>query len=88
MRLLLERAGVVNVYESLLLSIGLDHDAISDIIIRHEKYAACKEQFGAGGLAPTTDQHVVDDTLFSQDTTPLMLAAQRNNFQVGNNQNL
>ena len=83
---LLDKSCTSNVYEALLLSISLDHDAISETIIRHPKYWQYEEESEqkdnvTDGIVGTP----VDDTIFSTDVTPLMLASQKNQFQVCQN---
>lgn len=73
--------------EALLLSISMDHNHISEIIINHPRYQlhtthkTGREVIKSHSLETTLDV-ATSDTLFAADISPLILAAQRNQFEI------
>ena len=70
-----------HLYESLLLAISLDHDDIAEIILKHPVYEKLERQSSYSG-SNFYQTLISEDSQFSTETTPLILAAQRNRFQI------
>lgn len=85
---LLDKSDIRNLKESLLLAIYLDHTQIAEAIIRHPKYKKRKLQEMKSKFQSDLDsfwdqnKSDVDDSQFSADITPLMLASQYNRIQI------
>lgn len=86
-RRLLNRVNYNAIREALLLSISLDHHHISENIIRHPRYQPTVSEDTGQATMKTEMSEIsleaaTDDTLFAADITPLVLAAQRNQFEI------
>ena len=73
--------------QALLLSISLDHNQISEIIISHPRYQQSitqeTDQASPKGHSMEAPLDVATgDALFAADITPLILAAQKNQFEI------
>ena len=83
---LLNRVSYAAIREALLLSISLDHHHISEDIIRHPRYKPTVSDDAAQTTVTASDISLEaasdDDTLFAADVTPLVLASQRNQFEI------
>ena len=80
--LLVDRSEPRKLYEALLLAISLDHDEIAECILKHPIYEKLEKQesiYSGNNFYLTL---VGDDSQFTAETTPLILAAQRNRFEI------
>ncbi|CAF1211680.1 unnamed protein product [Adineta ricciae] len=76
-KVLLDKIPYEKFRDALLLAIYLGHTNIADFIMNHPTYRT----FCGGFLDPTHPQ-AYDDSQFSSDITPLILAAQYNRLQI------
>jgi len=78
-RLLLDHVDRRQVYQALLAAINLGNEDIAETIIEHPKYDEISGELSKqrGGL-----QQFNDDSQFSEEITPLILASQQNRFEV------
>ncbi|UJR22097.1 hypothetical protein I4U23_025163 [Adineta vaga] len=76
-KVLLDKIPYEKFRDALLLAIYLGHTNIADFIMNHPTYRT----FCGGFLDPTHPQ-AYDDSQFSSDITPLILAAQHNRLQI------
>lgn len=79
---LLEKSMKKHIYEAVLQAINAGHTQIAATILRHRRYLEfCRER---KKLGDTDDffNSASDDTQFSQDMTPLILAAQKNQYEI------
>ncbi|CAF1031114.1 unnamed protein product [Rotaria sordida] len=76
-KVLLDKIPYEKFRDALLLAIYLGHTNIADFIMNHPTYRT----FSGGFLDPTHPQ-AYDDSQFSSDITPLILAAQYNRLQT------
>ncbi|CAF4122877.1 unnamed protein product, partial [Rotaria magnacalcarata] len=76
-KVLLDKIPYEKFRDALLLAIYLGHTNIADFIMNHPTYRT----FSGGFLDPTHPQ-AYDDSQFSSDITPLILAAQYNRLQI------
>jgi len=78
-RLLLDHVDRRQVYQALLAAINLGNEDIAETIIEHPKYDETSGELSKqrGGL-----QQFNDDSQFSEEITPLILASQQNRFEV------
>ncbi len=78
------------VYQALLSAINLGNEEIAELIIEHEKYGEISSELQRRGVKATFLQQqlnsgsvsLADDNQFSEEITPLILAAQQNRFEV------
>ena len=83
----MNRVTIKAIREALLLSISMDHNHISEVIINHPRYQQEILQ-ETGQASPkvhsmeTTLDVATSDALFAAEITPLILAAQRNQFEI------
>jgi transient-receptor-potential calcium channel protein len=80
--LLLDRSEPRKLYEALLLAISLDHDEIAEVILKHPIYEKLEKQESIYSSNNFYLSLVGDDSQFTAETTPLILAAQRNRFEI------
>ncbi|CAH1779725.1 unnamed protein product [Owenia fusiformis] len=81
--LLLDKSNVGNVYEALLLAINSDHEQIAEAILRHPSYDKIAKTIRVMGQSDIFYSALSDlDSQFSADITPLILAAQRNQYGI------
>ena len=80
--LLLDRSEPRKLYEALLLAISLDHDEIAETILKHPIYEKLEQQESIYSSSNFYLTLVGDDSQFTAETTPLILAAQRNRFEI------
>ena len=79
MQLLLDHVDTKSAYDALLLAIKLGHDEIAEMILEHPKY----DEINAD-LRKDSDffERLNDHSQFTDETTPLILAAQNNRYEV------
>nr|KAG5713048.1 hypothetical protein BaRGS_021842 [Batillaria attramentaria] len=80
--LLLDRCNLSTIHEALLQAISAGHEQIAETILKHPKYQNIKKEnkrFGETDYFYTTTS---EDSPFSSDITPLILAAERNQFEI------
>ena len=70
------------VYQALLSAINLGNEEIAEIIIEHPKYEEISVDLKRHGKAFFYQNKFNDDNQFSEEITPLILAAQQNRFEV------
>ena len=80
--LLLDRSEPRKLYEALLLAISLDHDEIAETILKHPIYEKLEREENIYSSNNFFLSLVGDDSQFTAETTPLILAAQRNRFEI------
>lgn len=79
---MLDRCNLSTIHEALLQAISAGHEQIAETILKHPKYCHIKKEnkrFGATDYFYTTTS---EDSPFSSDITPLILAAERNQFEI------
>ena len=81
-RLLLDYVDKCRVYQALLSAINLGNEEIAEIIIEHSKYEEISRELKEHGRAYFYLHKLHDDNQFSDEITPLILAAQQNRFEV------
>ena len=86
---LIKRANTARLCEALLLSIALGHHQISEAIIRSKSYRRYRQRMKQFSTQQSRTRvvesalvHTMDDSLFSSDITPLILAAQKNQYEI------
>ncbi|XP_050397743.2 short transient receptor potential channel 7 isoform X2 [Patella vulgata] len=80
--LLLDRCNISSIHEALLQAISAGHEQIAETILKHHKYREIKKEnkrFGETDYFYNTNS---EDSPFSSDITPLILAAERNQFEI------
>jgi hypothetical protein len=70
------------VYQALLAAINLGNEEIAELIIEHPKYEEISADLKRHGKAFFYQNKFNDDNQFSEEITPLILAAQQNRFEV------
>ena len=80
--LLLDRSEPRKLYNALLLAISLDQDEIPKAILKHPIYEKLERQQNIYSSNNFFLSVVGDDSQFTAETTPLILAAQRNRFEI------
>ena len=81
--ILLDLCSLQYVHDALLLAISLDNYPITEAIIKHPKYEeGIKQTVTFTRSNSFYEDLAADDALFSYDTTPLILASQRNQYQI------
>jgi len=84
-RFLLDYVDQRRVYQALLSAINLGNEEIAELIIEHAKYSEISQELKCNGRAAffsRSNSVVGDDSQFSEEITPLILAAQQNRFEV------
>lgn len=81
-RMLLDYVDKCRVYQALLSAINLGNEEIAEIIIEHKKYDEISKDLKQHGRAFFSQHKLHDDNQFSDEITPLILAAQQNRFEV------
>lgn len=83
MELLLDKSSINHIYEAALQAISAGHIQIAECILKHKRYLDLtrdRRKFGA------TDDFFtaldLDESQFSPDLTPLILAAQKNQYEI------
>ena len=82
MELLLDWSNLSNIYEALLQAIGAGHEQIAESILKHPKYQGMKKEHKHFGETDHFFNTASEDSPFSSDITPLILAAERNQFEI------
>ena len=82
MKLLLDHVDKRRVYQALLSAINQGNEEIAETIIEHPKYAEISNEIKEHGRAYFYLNKFHDENQFSEEITPLMLAAQQNRFEV------
>ncbi|XP_076470578.1 short transient receptor potential channel 7-like isoform X3 [Babylonia areolata] len=80
--LLLDRCNLSTIHEALLQAISAGHEQIAETVLKHPKYQNINKEnkrFGETDYFYTTTS---EDSPFSSDITPLILAAERNQFEI------
>ncbi|CAG5116513.1 unnamed protein product, partial [Candidula unifasciata] len=80
--LLLERAGTHQIYEAVLQAISADHTQIAESILKHRRYLEMWKERRKLGDTDGFYKTALSDSQFSPDITPLILAAQKNQFEI------
>jgi len=80
--LLLDRSNLANIYEALLQAISSGHEQIAESILKHPKYQGMKKEHKHFGETDHFFNTASEDSPFSSDITPLILAAERNQFEI------
>ena len=80
--LLLDRSNLANIYEALLQAISAGHEQIAESILKHPKYQGMKKEHKHFGETDHFFNSASEDSPFSADITPLILAAERNQFEI------
>ncbi|KAI8790081.1 short transient receptor potential channel 6 [Biomphalaria glabrata] len=81
-QVLLEKSSQQHMYEAALLAISAGHIQIAETILKHKKYLdMCR---GKKKLGATDDFYktAFPDSQFSPDITPLILASQKNQYEI------
>ncbi|CAF3685962.1 unnamed protein product [Adineta steineri] len=76
-KILLDKIPYEQFRDALLLAIYLGHTNIANYILNHQTYRTF-----SGGFLDPIDPQAYDDSQFSSDTTPLILAAQYNRLLI------
>ncbi|KAH3777181.1 short transient receptor potential channel 7-like [Dreissena polymorpha] len=79
---LLDRSNLANIYEALLQAISSGHEHIAESILKHPKYQGMKKEHKHFGETDHFFNNAKEDSPFSADITPLILAAERNQFEI------
>ena len=79
---LLDRSHLDNIYEALLQAIGAGHEQIAETILKHPKYQGMKKEKKHFGETDHFFNTASEDSPFSPDITPLILAAERNQIEI------
>ena len=82
MELLLDRSNLPNIYEALLQAISAGHEQIAESILKHPKYQGMKKEHKHFGETDHFFNTASEVSPFSSDITPLILAAERNQFEI------
>ena len=82
MEYLLDRSHLDNIYEALLQAIGSGHEQIAESILKHPKYQGMKKEKKHFGETDHFFNTASEDSPFSPDITPLILAAERNQIEI------
>ena len=80
--LLLDRSSVANIHEALLQAISSGHEQIAESILKHPKYQGMKKEQKKFGETDHFFNTANEDSPFSSDITPLILAAERNQIEI------
>ncbi|KAL5021904.1 hypothetical protein ScPMuIL_001059, partial [Solemya velum] len=80
--LLLDRCNVSTIHEALLQAISAGHEQIAETILKHHKYRDVKRENKRFGQTDYFYNTTSEDSPFSSDITPLILAAERNQFEI------
>lgn len=80
--LLLDRSNLANIHEALLQAISAGHEQIAETILKHPKYRDVKRDNKRFGETDYFFNTTNEDSPFSSDITPLILAAERNQFEI------
>ncbi len=82
MNFLLDYVDTKSAYEALLLAIKLGHDEIAEMILEHPKYDEINSEFRQHSDEPFFSEKFCDHSQFTDEITPLILAAQNNRYEV------
>ena len=82
MELLLDKCNISNIHEALLQAISAGHEQIAETILKHHKYKESSKDNKRFGEADYFYNTTSEDSPFSSDITPLILAAERNQFEI------
>lgn len=81
-QLLLDYVDAKSAYEALLLAIKLGHDEISEMILEHPKYEEINTELRKDSNSPFFSDRLNDHSQFTDETNPMILAAQNNRYEV------
>ena len=80
--LLLQRSNINNIHEALLIAISASHEHIAEVILKHPKYLDQKPKNKRIGETDHFFNTTSEDSPFSSNITPLILASERNQFEI------
>lgn len=80
--MLLDRCNISSIHEALLQAISAGHEQIAETILKHPKYRDAKKENKRIGETDYFFNTTSEDSPFSSDITPLILAAERNQFEI------
>ncbi|XP_048780168.1 short transient receptor potential channel 7-like isoform X1 [Ostrea edulis] len=80
--LLLDRSNAASIHEALLQAISAGHEQIAETILKHPKYRDVRRENKRFGETDYFFNTTSEDSPFSSDITPLILAAERNQFEI------
>lgn len=80
--MLLDRSNAASIHEALLQAISAGHEQIAETILKHPKYKDVKRENKRFGETDYFFNTTSEDSPFSSDITPLILAAERNQFEI------
>nr|XP_022328099.1 short transient receptor potential channel 3-like [Crassostrea virginica]XP_022328100.1 short transient receptor potential channel 3-like [Crassostrea virginica] len=80
--LLLGHSNISNIHEALLHAISKGHEHIAESILKHPKYIELKPKNKRIGETDHFFNQTKEDSPFSSDITPLILAAERNQIEI------
>ncbi|XP_062570970.1 short transient receptor potential channel 7-like [Saccostrea cucullata] len=80
--LLLGHSNITNIHEALLHAISKGHEHIAESILKHPKYIELKPKNKRIGETDHFFNQTKEDSPFSSDITPLILAAERNQIEI------
>lgn len=79
---MLDRCNTATIHEALLQAISAGHENIAETILKHPKYKDVKRENKRFGETDYFYNQTSEDSPFSSDITPLILAAERNQFEI------
>ena len=79
---LLDYVDTKSTYEALLLAIKLGHDEVAEMILEHPKYEEINNEFRKHSDEPFFSEKFCDHSQFTDEITPLILAAQNNRYEI------
>lgn len=80
--LLLRHSNISNIHEALLHAISKGHEHIAECILKHPRYIEIKPKNKRIGETDHFFNQTKEDSPFSSDITPLILAAERNQIEI------
>lgn len=80
--LLLGHSNISNIHEALLHAISKGHEHIAESILKHPKYIEIKPKNKRIGETDHFFNQTKEDSPFSSDITPIILAAERNQIEI------
>ncbi|KAK3600931.1 hypothetical protein CHS0354_004140 [Potamilus streckersoni] len=80
--LLIDRNSVAKIREALLLAISSGHEQIAGSILRHRRYCERRKENKRFGNTDYFFTKASEDSQFSSDITPLILASERNQAEI------
>ncbi|KAI8790079.1 short transient receptor potential channel 3 [Biomphalaria glabrata] len=79
---LLERSSRHHIYEAVLQAISAGHTQIADTILKHKRYLEMWKEKRKLGATDDFYKTAYPDSQFSPDLTPLILASQKNQYEI------